>query len=376
VAEFNLDPGAEADRGLRVAWDARYLRRRDVGISAYLAAGILQGLNRGWKTHLLTDDPGHAGDLERDFPDASVSVVRARTKSIWEQSAVARHLRVNRYDVFISPANTGLPLLFRGQTRLILIVHDLIPLRYPRRYLLPRPVWASSYVFGLAASLLRADGILCVSRATRADVLRLGRRRGVHLAFPNIAPQRQSDQALPNPAVSARRYFVYSGGYDWRKNVPALLAGFAMLLRRTQNDYSLVVLGNRPRWFDELVSKMGLSEHVIGTGYVGDALRDEITAGAVGLVYTSRYEGYGLPVLEGLMLGVPVVCGSGGSLLEVGGDVVIRVDPCIPRSICEGMIKAIAGVTEHAQVEIDRHLQALMVEREQHSLARAVIASM
>ena len=131
---------------------------------------------------------------------------------------------------------------------------------------------------------------------------------------------------------------VYNGGRDQRKNVPNLLAAFAILAEQWP-DVILVMVGKGYEMFDSEIDHLGISESVVRTGYVDDETRTAILKSAVAVAYPSLYEGFGLPLLEAFAAGTPVVTSANSSLVEVAGNAAIWVEPHDPASIAAGLLQ-------------------------------------
>jgi glycosyltransferase involved in cell wall biosynthesis len=331
----------------RVSVDARYLKRADVGISVYLSNLIDDLVEQGGCITLLTDEPSHVATLFDRFPGAHAEALVRRSGMAWEQRDLAHHLRRGDYDVHLAGANYGLPLLYRGPTVLALVVYDLIPLRYPRRYLLRRPGWAAKYLISMFISFVRVQRIIAISNATAADVRRLRRRVPVTVRYPSVTPPPPTSPIVP---PLPERFFLYHGGHDVRKNVPLLLAAYARYRERCADPIDLVVLGNGWGMYDEHFRALGLGANVHRLGYVDEATKHAVIARAACVLYPSDFEGYGLPVAEALVHGIPVVSGTGGSLREVGGQAVIYADPHSTDSFVDAMTIATSpGERERAR---------------------------
>jgi glycosyltransferase involved in cell wall biosynthesis len=369
--------GGDLD-GCRVGIDARYLKRSGVGISRYVDQAILELLAAGAGITLVTDSEDHAGALRSAYPSAGVAALSGRVGFRWEQQVLRRHLNAARYDAYIAPGNYGLPFGYRGPTALILVVHDLIPLRLGHIYLIPQPLWATKYLLSVAIACTRARTVVVPSYATGDDVTRLLRHRNVYVAYPAIPQVKAADgTADPNappdvPGLKAERYFLYNGGADFRKNVPTLLRAFARASRELP-DVDLVMIGPGQEHFHKHICRLHLQDRVHTLGYVDERTKGLLLEHAVALLYPSRIEGFGLPVLEAMAAGIPAVSGTGGSLTEIGGEAVTYVDPITVDSLAAAMTAVSQDATrDRARLAGIIQLKLLTERREENTLAAAV----
>jgi glycosyltransferase involved in cell wall biosynthesis len=349
-------PGEAA---LRLTVDARYLKRPGIGISVYLDAAINALCRSDASVTLLTDDQAHAEQLAVTYPEAATATIAERSGFRWEQLGLRRYLRQHKPDVHLAGANYGLPAFFRGPTRMALVVHDLIPVLMPRVYLTNRPAWAAKYLLSVAAAVTAVDLVIANSHQTAADVRRILRVHNVAVLYPSL-PDQAGGSAPLRDERAPERYFVYSGGYDPRKNVTQLLSAVDAL-QADHPGVGLVCLGSVPAPLAELMDRRG--PLVLRTGYVSDQDKSGWLDGAAGLVYPSRFEGFGLPIVEAFLHGIPAVTGTGGSLREVAGDAAVFVDVDEPTSIARGMSRALDVSTREALLtNAESQLKALRHE--------------
>ena len=279
---------------------------------------------------------------------------------------IPRGLRAQHIDIFHGLDHIGVPL-FGKVGRYVVTIHDMIPLLWPQ--------WVTHkhrLVVTAAYHRLRqqADLVITPSEATKADIVR-------HL---HINPQRiavipwgcdECFQPGGDPdrlaAVQQRyrlpaQYLLFLGTLEPRKNLTTLLHAYAMLRAEACGKGLKLVVAGRTGWlYDEIfdtVKTLALADEVIFTGFVADADLPDLYRGAQLLVFPSLYEGFGLPILEAMASGVPVITSHTASMPEVAGDAAILVDPYDPKAIAEGMARVLAE---------DRLRQALI----QKGLARA-----
>jgi glycosyltransferase involved in cell wall biosynthesis len=213
----------------------------------------------------------------------------------------------------------------------VVTVYDLIPLIYPQ-YLPHR--W-TSWVFRAATSVAvrHATQVIAISDSTKTDLTRLfGATQGKTTAIPLAADERFRPLAreqwrdVVRSYALPERYALYMGINKPHKNLVFLLRVFSEL----GTDATLVLAGKEdPRYPQarEETRRLGLADRVLFLGEIPDADLPALYNGAQAFVFPSLYEGFGLPVLEAMACGVPVVCSNTSSMPEIVGDAAIILDP-------------------------------------------------
>ncbi len=231
----------------------------------------------------------------------------------------------------------GSPL--RSPVPVAVTIHDLIPLALPAYR---GGALARLYTGLVAASARGAAAVITDSQASRADILRRlhlppDRVHVIYLAAGeqyHPRPGSLSDAAIRTKYSLPDEYVLYLGGYDVRKNVQTLLKAYTYVRDGVQDQYPLVLAGRlpkgrSPRFVDvrTLVERMNLSDVVRPIGWVDEDDAPALYRMASCFVFPSRYEGFGLPVLEAMACGTPVVAADAASLPEIVGDAGFLVDP-------------------------------------------------
>jgi glycosyltransferase involved in cell wall biosynthesis len=187
-------------------------------------------------------------------------------------------------------------------------------------------------------SIRRAERVLTGSEWSKNDLVE---RYGLSPDRIVVTPYGVDSAFHPNGPRAERPYALFVGGIQPRKDPLAAVEALALL----DGELKLVVVGAEKRGGDELrsaVRRLGLERRVELAGHVE---RDELAAlyrGAACLLFPSRYEGFGLPVLEAMASGTPVVAASAGAVPEVAGDAAILVEPGDPTAIAHGIERAFA----------------------------------
>jgi glycosyltransferase involved in cell wall biosynthesis len=141
------------------------------------------------------------------------------------------------------------------------------------------------------------------------------------------------------------RFILYFGGFDLRKNVPRLIEAYARLPEHLRREYQLVVAGRyhnlgHPLFPDprETVRRLGLEGNVVFTGQIREQDKAPLFSSATVFAFPSLYEGFGIPVLEAMACGTPVLTSNLSALPEVAGDAGLLVDPYDTDAIAQGLV--------------------------------------
>ncbi len=291
---------------------------------------------------------------------------------LWTHLRLSREMQVAPPDALFVPAHV-LPLIH--PRRSVVTIHDLGFQYYPEAHTLFQNLylrWSTRYNAQAAARVV-AD-----SEATRRDLLRTYHipEDKIVVAYPGrderlamVKEPKLLDAARARYGLS-KRYLLYVGTLHPRKNLVRLVRAFSAVLGATtsmsertgdsgfEGDCALqLVLAGQKGWlYEEIfaeVRKLNLQDRVVFTGYVPDADLPSLLSGALVFAFPSLYEGFGLPVLEAMACGTPVICSNLSSLPEVGGDAALLVDPLD--------VEALAAAL--SQIITDEGLRTTLVER-------------
>ena len=246
-------------------------------------------------------------------------------------------------DIYFSPSGLLLPI---RAARRIGMIHDINLFDSPS---INR--WKDLVVERLTYSSMikRSDAILTVSEYSRQRIMerwKLPAER-VGVVFNGVKPSLGDDiegssfKSDPHETFGFQGpYFLWCGAMWKRKNVSTLVRAFSEFRRRSGHEASLVLAGtrgNESRAVDRLIRSLGLEHHVLRLGYVPDADLYALYTGATGFLFPSLYEGFGIPVLEAMMYGAPVIVSDRTALPEVVREAGLLVDPLDPTAISEAM---------------------------------------
>jgi glycosyltransferase involved in cell wall biosynthesis len=327
---------------MRVAIDARKLH--DFGIGTYIR-NILRQLARldphtEYVLICQARDREMAASLADNF---RVEVDHSPPYSLREQVSIPWALLKTRADVFHEP-HYVLPPLTR--CRSVVTIHDCIHLRFPQ-YLPTRGALAYARTqMGLAAR--RSDRILTVSEASKRDILEFfdvppGKVTVIHNAIDDrfgTPPPEESVRRVAERYQLGGAFALYVGNVKPHKNVERLIDAFHLVRQSGLEELRLVVIGDEISKYASLrraVHRYNLHKYVRFLGFLPDDLLAIVYRLAAVFVFPSLYEGFGLPPLEAMASGTPVVTSNVSSLPEVTGDAALLVDPTNPDAIAGAM---------------------------------------
>lgn len=352
---------------MHVVLDARYVSRLQSGIGNYtqrLIAGLarIDQANR-YTCVVVQGGPGlsAAGPNLQSWP-TRVSFDNHVVGDLWLVGYLPLRLAALRADLYHGPA-VFLPLVKLGY-RTVVTIHDLVsflfPATVPRKY--------SLYMRLMTRLAVRsADRIIAVSRATGDDLRRL-----LHVPEDRVVVIHEAVgsefQVAPDPAAAGailRRYGIrppyclFVGNLEPRKNLTRLIEAFALLKARTWRGETpvpqLVLAGTRGWLYNgifQAIERHGLAADIVLTGYVPLADLPTLYAGAACFVFPSLYEGFGLPVLEAMAAGAPVVASRVGAIPEVTGDAALLVDAHQAAELADALESVLTDPTLRARLVV------------------------
>ncbi|NRB72755.1 MAG: glycosyltransferase family 4 protein [Verrucomicrobiales bacterium] len=254
------------------------------------------------------------------------------TRVLYEQLRFQSLAKKEGCDLLFFPGYLG-PL--RKTMPFVLTVHDMQFRDIPEGF---SPLFRGIYDLIVPGALRNADRVLTVSEFSKTrvchhvdippDKVLVSHLSGRDSAAADEVLELSSGdrEILDTVENDDRPYLISVSSSFLHKNIDGLADAFKRL--NTEGKYRLLLVG---------VERDDDDDSIISTGYVSTELRDALYRGAVGYVFASRYEGFGLPLLEAMAMGVPVVSSNAGSLPEVGGDACLYFDPDQPEEMIEAM---------------------------------------
>ncbi len=356
---------------LRVALDARPAAGvlTGVGLAVVRLAEYLSQCDI--ECHLLYDrTPAYVLDNPRihSIVIHASGVGRAR----WEQNQLPSALRQLRVDLYHATWNYGVPL--RSPCPAVLTVHDVIPLVMPGAFpsnTAGRISWIKHWI-QVTIATAKARLIMADSHSTAEDLIRLlphmarSKIRIVPLGFDPPSTTAMSKSAIVaciSKYQIEQPYLIYIGGMDRRKNLKGLVRAYHQLRQRRNGVPAMVIVGEKIAQYVEieaLVHQLNLNASVIFTGYAPRQDLWSLLAGSEMLIYPSFYEGFGLPPLEAMACGTPVIISNVSSLPEVVGDAALLINPYDETQLAN----AIERLLDDAALQTELRRRGLVCARE------------
>lgn len=335
---------------MRIGINALLLKRQKTGTISYIYNLInsLNKIDRKNEYVLFTNQQFQENDLslQDNFLIKKLGLLEQNPyqRIWWEQFHLSKVLTRLKIDLLHSPSQVT---LLNSSTKLILTIHELTYLIYPE--FLPKHKYLY-YRYFVPLSIYKADKIIAVSDNLKKDILRFFKLPqdkieviycGVNHIFRPI------DKNIAKNAIRKRfgitdDYILYVGTIEPKKNLKRLIEAYYQL-KKDVNRYKLVIAGPKGWLYSEIyktIKKLNIANDIIFTGYLhSQGLLFLYNAASV-FVYPSFYEGFGLPVVEAMACGIPVITSNTSALPEVAKDAAILINPLDTKDLLES-IKAV-----------------------------------
>ncbi|MCC0176885.1 glycosyltransferase family 4 protein [Waterburya agarophytonicola K14] len=293
----------------------------------------------------------HANSLKTQYPQNIISVNKSISpdrgflghikRLLWYQTSLNWQLKNSNTDLFFSPASEG--MLFPSVPQIV-TVHDLIPLKYPE----VSPKWKYYYLYILPLILKQCRQIISISEHTKKDLIENYKLNPELIKVVYNGLDRDLFFPQPNLEILAKynlnKYLLYVGDMRFYKNLDRCLIAFDKLPLK---DYQFVITGKKDDFFypklQQQVDRLSAQERIIFLDYVPAVDLPSLYSMAQCLVFASLYEGFGLPILEAMACGCPVIASDRTSIPEVGGDSIFYVDPYDVEDIIQGMYELLTN---------------------------------
>lgn len=321
---------------MNIGIDARALGPKICGVSR-VAMSLIQALGQIDKinsyviyTNTLTEIPG----LPANF--RIVATGCNRMNALYDYRFY-RYMLQNDLDL-LHVMHSWLPLFIPRRVKKLVTIHDIFTVTDPNFFAKRRPFhWIFRCYFWVLTWLtaVRTDVIITISRYCAEEIKRVfnlkDKKFEIVYNSPGIMPEGDSSR---NAVLGDREYLFYLGNFRSYKNVPTLVEGYAHFLKSTGRNVELVLAGNDDSTqMRALCAKLGLGDRVHFFHRPSDESVDNLYRNARAFIFPSLYEGFGIPPIEAMSYGVPVIISDAAALVETSGDAALVFDRTSPKDL-------------------------------------------
>ena len=341
---------------LIIGYDAKRIVSNGTGLGSYgrTLVNDIARQDEGLELHLYAPHEGRDDLRNQITPRENLQfhygkqTVSPLGKRFWRTYGVVKDLQRDGIQLYHGLSGE-LPIGIRKTgIKTVVTIHDLIFLRHPEFY-----HWIDTklYAWKFRQTIREADHIIAISECTKRDIMELGGvdERRISLIYQSFAPRFNGNSPLSTlHSPLPKRYILSVGSIEARKNI--LLAVKA--LPYLPDDLSLVIVGRHTSYTDkvlEYVKSHQLQHRVVVLHGVPDEDLPAIYAQAESFVYPSVYEGFGIPIIEAISCGLPVVACTGSCLEEAGGPDSLYVAPDDTQAMAAAIRQTLKGAQDREQ---------------------------
>jgi len=345
-----------ADRTLHIGIDGDTLGRKRTGDESYLAS-LIRSLGQCDPTNRYSVFVRDATRVIPQFPGlAHWHFRQVRPASIWLRHPVGLPLALRRQPLDLLHTQYFVPPFCRCPV--VVTVHDISYAVRPEYFTVRDRVLLGALV---PRAMARAQRIITDTEYTRRDLVRVYGLAPERIAVIPLAADpryRPQDRTACQAEIAQRHgtsagFILYVGTLQPRKNVTTLVEAYAQFRRRTRLPHKLLIVG-KPKYKYEAVfaaiQRSGYADDIVFTGFVPDDELPRYYSAADVFVFPSLYEGFGLPVLEAMACGTPVISSSASCLPEVVGNGGLLADPLLPHEFAAALERVLGDADCAAQL--------------------------
>jgi glycosyltransferase involved in cell wall biosynthesis len=276
---------------------------------------------------------------------------------VWFEFIVPYVIKKYNIDVFFSPDHM---LSLKAKIPTLLVVHDLNFIHHPEFLPVSEALF---YKYFVTRYIKKANRIVAVSNYTKNDIINTLNIDKTIIDVVYNAPtltnnltDKYDKQEIVKKYSDGKPYFIYIGSLHKRKNIDRIFKAFESFIEETKSNVNFIFVG-KPMWKDKSIDSVYKSlkykDKIIFTGYLDSVEATKLLASSLALVFVSLFEGFGIPIVEAMSLGVPVITSNVTSMPEIADDAALLVDPYSIEEIKEAMKK----------IYYDENLRAKLIQK-------------
>lgn len=339
---------------MRIGFDAHSLGdARLSGIGKYIAKIVEFLDSKGVECFLFSRQEQNQKIKGKHIKPVIKKEYAQLSKPYWDNFILPQLIRKHKIDLYHAPSGSGVPACRKNPCKMVLTIHDIAPAVLVDYYKKAAPRMFLEYQTYPGISARFADKVIAVSNNTKKDISKFfsisGSKIEVIYQGDDESIKRSFDEKIlakyQRKYNFGDNYIVYLSEVALRKNHEGLIYAFAKFKKKANNDFKLLLIGKAHEEFvlplKDIIKKTGQEKNIVFLDYISENDLSVLLSSAKLMVYPSLYEGFGLPLLEAMACGCPVICSNNSSLPEVGGNAVLMFDPYKAGDIAGVMEKVI-----------------------------------
>ena len=276
------------------------------------------------------------------------NITENSSESFWDEVNIPNILHDNEVEIYHVPQN-GIGLPMDKPCKMVITLHDIIPYKMPETV---GPSYLKIFLKQIPQIIPQCDGIITVSNFSKEDIMREFNFPGEKIFVTHLAPEeiyRPYDKKISKLLIKdiyniEGNFILYIGGFSPRKNIVGLMEAFSKLVLKHKKDLKLVIAGKKGisyELYKKKTEELGISDKVLFPGFIAIDHLPFLYSASELFVYPSFYEGFGLPPVEAMACGVPVIASNTTSIPEILGDNAILINPDAKEDLFEAMWKVL-----------------------------------
>jgi glycosyltransferase involved in cell wall biosynthesis len=335
---------------MRIGFDAKRAFANKTGLGNYSRFVLNALMAHEPGSDYLAFTPKNNQNLFQEFPETAIrypeKFIDKKLSAYWRYAGITRQLQKEHIAVFHGLSNEIPQGLNGANIRSVVTIHDLIFERLPNLF---KPIDRAIYRHKFRSACERADSVVAVSDQTRRDLIELYKVDDSKIkviyqdcspVFKNVISQEEKTNIRTSYGINGP-FILCVGTLEERKNQHRLVEAFAAL---KNHDFTLVLIGKPTAYVEKIkamITALGVEKQVLLLHNVPTAHLPALYQEASIFAYISIYEGFGIPIVEALHSGTPVLAAKGSCLEEAGGPGGLYADPYQTESISEQLHKLI-----------------------------------
>lgn len=325
---------------------AKWYRGTGIGTYSYQLINAINKIDTLNEYTLFSDCNSTPINFNSNFKICSTPNIN--TNNFWESVSLPINLNNEDLNIYHVPQNgIGLPL--DHNLPFVITLHDTIPAHMPETV---GDKYLSLFNSSMENIVNRCDGIITVSNFSKEDISKDFNFPKEKIYVTYLASEdiyKPLDKILCSTIIKKyyflpKNYILYTGGFSPRKNISGLIEAFSRIHDKLPNEMKLVIAGTKGKSYSiykNLCEKLKITDKVIFPGFIAMEHMPYLYNNAALLVYPSFYEGFGLPPLEAMACGIPVVASNVTSIPEILGDSALLCSPYSIEELGESILKAL-----------------------------------